>query len=316
MQAPSIPDAVAPERTRQVDSLGIRLQVHEWGDPKATPILLCHGMFDHGRGFDLLAPRLAEHLRVVSFDARGHGDSGWAESYVWDLDVADIINVMRSLGRPAFVLGHSKGGGQVVDAAIACPDEVLAVVNLDGFGPPPEGFENPRHRALAGHTLPKRLASHLDRRRGARENRSWRAHASLDGLVARRGEQNPRLTGAWLRYFVFHAARQDEDGWRWKVDPHAAGGFGPWKPDWIGDTYSQLQVPMLAVIGSIPDTWGPLPPALLAERLKGVARLERATVEDAGHFIHMEQPARTAELVLDYTQRNGAGFPSSGRQSS
>ena len=73
---------------------------------------------------------------------------------------------------------------------------------------------------------------------------------------------------------------------------------------------------MLAVIGSIPDTWGPLPPALLAERLKGVARLERATVEDAGHFIHMEQPARTAELVLEYTQRNGAGFPSSGRQSS
>ena len=37
--------------------------MHEWGDPQATPILLCHGMFDHARGFDLLAPRLAERFR-------------------------------------------------------------------------------------------------------------------------------------------------------------------------------------------------------------------------------------------------------------
>ena len=100
MQPPSFPGAVAPERSRQVESLGIRLQVHEWGDPKATPIVLYHGMFDHSRGFDLLAPLLAERLRVIAFDARGHGDSDWAESYMWDLDVADVVNVWRSTKVP------------------------------------------------------------------------------------------------------------------------------------------------------------------------------------------------------------------------
>ena len=41
-------------------------------------VLLCHGMFDHGRGFDLLAPLLADRFRVVAMDARGHGESSWA----------------------------------------------------------------------------------------------------------------------------------------------------------------------------------------------------------------------------------------------
>ncbi len=183
MQPPSLLDAVAPERTRQVESLGIRLQVHEWGDPKATPILLYHGMFDHSRGFDLLAPRLAEHLRVVAFDARGHGDSDWAESYAWDQDVADVVNVLRSIGEPAFLLGHSKGGGQVVDAAIAFPEEVLAIVNLDGFGPPPEGFDNPRRRELLEKTIPERFAEYLDIRRTASENRQTRMPRLASGVI-------------------------------------------------------------------------------------------------------------------------------------
>jgi len=303
MQPPSFPGAVAPERSRHVESLGIRLQVHEWGDPKATPIVMSHGMFDHGRGFDLLAPYLAERFRVVSFDARGHGDSGWAESYTWDMDVADIVNVWRSTGRRCFLLGHSKGGGQTIDAAIAFPDEVFAVIDLDGFGPPPEGFHHHRREELAQKTIPQRMAMYLDGRRAAAGSRAWRAYESFDDLVKRRGQQNPMLDEAWLRYFVYHAAREDEDGWRWKVDPHAAGGFGPWRPDWI--SYAGLRVPMLAVIGSIPDTWGPLPEEILAARLGTAQRVERATVEGSGHFIHMEKPAQTAELVLDFADRHG-----------
>lgn len=301
----SFPGAVAPERTRRVESFGIRLRVHEWGDPGATPIVMSHGMFDHGRGFDLLAPLLAERLRVVSFDARGHGDSDWTDSYAWDLDVADIVNIRRSTGRRSFVLGHSKGGGQIVDAAIEFPDEVYGVINLDGFGPPPEGFAHPRRQQQAEKTIPERMATHLDFRRTAAEARTWRAYPTFDDLVERRRQQNPRLTPEWLRYFLEYASRRDEDGWRWKVDPHATGGFGPWRPDWIGETYSHLRVPLLAVIGSIPDSWGPLPEAILSERLGGVKQLERATVEGAGHFIHMEKPAETAALILDFVDRYG-----------
>ena len=53
------------------------------------------------RGFDLLAPLLSERWRVIAFDARGHGESDWADAYDWPVDVVDIVAILRSLGRPA-----------------------------------------------------------------------------------------------------------------------------------------------------------------------------------------------------------------------
>jgi pimeloyl-ACP methyl ester carboxylesterase len=297
---PGYPGAIAPERRRDVPSFGLRLRVHEWGDPGRTPLVLCHGMFDHARGFDTLAPRLAERFWVLGIDARGHGDSDWADAYGWGLDLADIANVLRAIGRPAHLLGHSKGGGQVTDVAAAYPDLVRQVVNVDGFGPSPDALR-PANFGVEEGTLPERFAKHLDRRRG-RGERAWRPAPDLAELVRRRQRTNPRLSEAWLRYFLFHAARPVEGGWAWKVDPLAAGGFGPFKPEWIAPFWRRLRAPLLAVVGSEPDTWGPLPEPILAERLAHVPRLERATVEGAGHFVHMERPRETAELVLAWLE--------------
>src|SRR5688572_7742728 len=97
---PSCPGAVAPERTRTLDVGPVRLRLHEWGDPTGEPLVLCHGMWDHARGFDLLAPLLAERYRVIGIDARGHGGSSWTDAYGWAEDVLDITCVLRSIGRP------------------------------------------------------------------------------------------------------------------------------------------------------------------------------------------------------------------------
>lgn len=282
---------------------GVSLQVYEWGDPEATPVVLCHGMFDHGRGFDLLAPHLAERFRVVAFDARGHGDSDWADAYSWWADVGDLARLLGSLGRPAHLVGHSKGGGQATDAACHVPGHVRQLVNIDGFGPPPEGFVHPHpsQRNLP-ETTPERFALFLDRRRRASDDSSWRPYASLDELVARRRAQNPRLDPEWLRYFLWHGARQVEGGWVWKVDPLAPQGFGPWRPQWIAPGWQRVSAPVLAVTGSERDTWGPLPEPILEERLAHVKNLERAVVEGTGHFVHMEKPRETAECLLSFLE--------------
>jgi pimeloyl-ACP methyl ester carboxylesterase len=235
---------------------------------------------------------------VVAIDARGHGDSSRADAYAWPADLRDIANVLRWVGRPAHLVGHSKGGGQSTDVAAFYPALVRQVVNLDGFGPGSEGFRPPG-MAQDARSLPERFGDHLERRR-SEEERAWRAYPSLDDLVARRGRLNPRLSVEWLRYFLFHAAREVEGGWVWKVDPLAAGGFGPFKPEWIGPSWQRLRAPLLAVIGSEPDTWGPLPEPLLRERLAHVPRLERATIQGAGHFAHMERPQETAALILSW----------------
>ena len=300
MDEPHHPGAVAPERRTFFVSDGVRLRVDEWGDPAASPLVLLHGAFDHGRGFDLLAPHLAPRYRVVALTARGHGDSEWDDCYVWPNDVADAVALMRSLGRPVHLVGHSRGGGMATDAAVWAPECVRQLVNIDGFGPPPEGFAPPGATPDA-RPLPERLADFLDGRRKAGERR-WRPYPSLEHLVERRRSQNPRLSREWLRYFLFHGAREVEGGWVWKTDPSFGSGFGPWRADWIGRGWRRLRVPMLAVTGTEPDTWQ-LPAEIAADRLANVPQLERATVPGAGHFAHMERPRETADALLGFLER-------------
>ena len=290
MTEPSYPGAEPAERITTIPSAGLRLNALEWGDPAAVPVVLCHGMWDHAHSFAVIGPMLARRFRVIAVDARGHGDSEWADAYTWPADVLDIVNVLRWLGRPTHLVGHSKGGGQVTDAACVAPELVRKVVNIDGFGPPP----------LPDTDLQAQFVDFLNLRRDIARRDTWRPYPNLDALVERRRSQNPRLSCEWLRYFLFFGAIEAADGWRWKHDPHMGHGFGPWRPDWIGPSYAALRAPMLAMIGSENDTWGPLPESILSERVAHVKHLERATVTGAGHFVHMEKPAETTAVIAAF----------------
>jgi pimeloyl-ACP methyl ester carboxylesterase len=291
--------AVPPSRSYDFDSNGFRLRVHEWGDRSAPPIVLLHGMWDHARGFDLLAPLLAERRRVLALDARGHGDSDWADAYNWPPMVFDVVRFVRSLGRPVDLLGHSKGGSQATDAAVAAPELVRRLINIDGFGPPKEGFSLPGGDPQTA-TETAGLRGFLDASRRAAKRTDWPPYPTLEDLVTRRSKMNPRLSREWLGYFVWHGSRRAADGFRWKVDPLAGHGWGPFKPDWIARSWQGVRTPMLAIVGREQDTWGPLPEELLIERLAFIRQVERVSVDDAGHFPHMERPAEVARLVLDF----------------
>jgi pimeloyl-ACP methyl ester carboxylesterase len=296
------PGAVPPERQRALSSLGLRLHVAEWGDPAAEPVLLLHGFYDHVHAFDLMAPLLAERYRVVAYDARGHGRSEWPDGYAWLTDVIDAALVLRDLGRPAHVVGHSRGGGLASDTAAFVPDSVRRLVVLDGFGPPPLSHANFLQQRRLGKGTAEQLTDWLDWRRSAARRRNFQPAPSIDELARRRQVQNPRLSLEWLRYFAAHGSRQVKGGYAWSFDPLASRPIGPFRPEWIAPGWRRLRAPMLAVIGSEPDTWGPLPEEILAERLSHVPVLTRATVEGAGHFMHIEKPRETARLILDFLE--------------
>src|SRR4029450_7817438 len=132
------------------------------------------------------------------------------------------VNVLAELGRPAHLLGHSKGGGVSMDAALRAPELIRQFVNIGGFGPPPEGFEIPGV-AVDPRPIPTRFAEFLDSRRAA-ANGNGRAYRTFEDLVDRRRAQNPRLSPEWLRYFIFNGARETPAGWVWKADRGAARG--------------------------------------------------------------------------------------------
>jgi pimeloyl-ACP methyl ester carboxylesterase len=294
------PGAVAPARQRWVTSHGVRLSVVEWGDAGAPPLLLAHGGSDFARTFDGFAPLLAAAgWRVVSWDHRGHGDSGHAALYSWEADLRDALGVLDSTSTaPLPLVGHSKGGGILLDVALFFPERVTRLVSLDGL-------PSTRRRGRRDFSQEERVQGRaemlerwLDHRRRAHDVR--RKPGTIEELARRRGEMNPRLPFEWLCYLVTAGARQDADGWRWKLDPALRmGGFGPWRPGWILAQLRTLAVPMLGLVSRMvePMGWGSS-----ADELRPHLA-PRTVVEDAaelGHFLHIEAPERIARRVLDF----------------
>ena len=94
---------------------GVRLAADEWGDPAGPLVLLQHGggQTRHAwKGAGEALGRAGYH--TFALDARGHGDSTWAEDgdYGQDVMVADLRALIAHLGgrRPVLV-GASMGGG-------------------------------------------------------------------------------------------------------------------------------------------------------------------------------------------------------------
>jgi pimeloyl-ACP methyl ester carboxylesterase len=98
-------------------------------------IVLAHGMGDNRNAYRFLVPLLAEAgYRVANADLRGHGESstGWP-SYTRTDTAADLLALIRHLGGPAVIVGHSFAGGSATIAAAQAPELVTAIVEISPF---------------------------------------------------------------------------------------------------------------------------------------------------------------------------------------
>jgi pimeloyl-ACP methyl ester carboxylesterase len=87
-----------------------RLPTWSWGAANLPAVILVHGW--EGRGSQLAAfvePLLRAELRVVTFDAPGHGDAPRSPASVVEHARA-LVSVAESVGPVHAVIGHSVGG--------------------------------------------------------------------------------------------------------------------------------------------------------------------------------------------------------------
>jgi lipase len=111
----------------------VLLQLHEWGEPNAPPIVCVHGLNAHGRRFRKLAEeRLAHRFRVLAPDLRGHGSSGWEPPWTIATHAHDLLETIDAAGiRSAAWLGHSYGGRLILELAALAQTRIERVVLLD-----------------------------------------------------------------------------------------------------------------------------------------------------------------------------------------
>ena len=126
--------SVAPAvvRNQLTISGGLTLGYREWGRPDGPVAILLHGVDGAADDWALVGPDLGRRFRVIALDARGHGQSDWADSYELTDFCDDVLKMMDALGVvAAAVVGHSLGAAVAYLLAATHPDRVRVLVLED-----------------------------------------------------------------------------------------------------------------------------------------------------------------------------------------
>ncbi|MER5483481.1 alpha/beta hydrolase [Streptomyces sp. NPDC002812] len=249
-------------------------------------VVLAHGMGDNRAAYrETAALLVAAGYRVASTDLRGHGESstGWA-SYTRTDVAGDLLGLVRHLGGPAVIVGHSFAGGAATIAAAQEPELVDAVVEISPFTRAQKiDFgalgSNPRYRK---------------------------------GMLLLLGTGILRSTGLWKRYLdhaypgtrpaghAAHLAALDADlGRPGRMAVVAKMGMSA--PTDAGARLGDVRCPALIVEGDLDCDWADPAAegaAIVAELPAGRGRL--VTIEGAGHYAHAQFPAETAAAIVSF----------------
>ena len=281
-----------------LDIRGLRYHVRRWRRDGAPKIVLLHGWMDVSASFQFLVDALRADWDVYAPDWRGYGltdggksDCYWFPDYLADLDF--LLDWIEPQG-PANLVGHSLGGNVAALYAGVRAARVAKLVNLEGFGLP----------ATRAEQAPKRYARWLDE---LHQPPRLRSYPDFPALAARLRENNPRLTRERADYLARHWGREAGDGTVvLRGDPaHKIVNPVLWRYDEVRACWQQVSAPVLWIDADRSDTLKRL--AIdeqgHAERRSAFAKLERATVRDAGHMLHHDQPEQVAALIESFLSR-------------
>jgi pimeloyl-ACP methyl ester carboxylesterase len=288
---------------------GLDHQVLTWGDPAAPKVFLLHGWMDVGASFQFLVDAFARDWHAIAPDLRGYGRSAWQPQGYWFQDyVADLDALVAHYApdEPVNLVGHSLGGNIVMTYSGVRPERVRAVVSLDGFGIPAESPD----------LAPKKYAKWLD---ALNAPEAFKPYRDLASVADRLQKNNPRLAREQALFLAAHWAEVGADGSaNLTSDPRHKLPFpSVYRMEEVYAIWRAITAPVLWVAAAqsdIPRWLNDHPEGEAgADNLAGVRRRFRhvprgvlATVDDAGHMLHHDQPAAVAALVEPFLVAPGA----------
>jgi pimeloyl-ACP methyl ester carboxylesterase len=253
------------------------LYVEQAGE--GSPVVLLHEGIADSRMWSQQWATYAERHRVVRYDMRGFGQSPPAVG-TFSL-TGDLVALLDGLALgPAALIGVSLGGSVAMEAAIARPELVSALVlvapGLRGHEMSDEtkaGWEE-EEKALERGDLDEAVEINL---------RMW-----VDGP-----RRSPEEVDPELRRQVGEMQRRAFEVWQ---EGGEEGEHQPLVGDW-GDRVAEIAVPTLLIVGELdrPEMHD------IADRLEAeIPDVRRKTIAGTAHVPSMERPEEFDTLVLDF----------------
>ena len=238
------------------------------------PIVLLHGLFGRARNLGHFQRRLAADRRTLAIDLRNHGESphGQMDYISMAFDLVETLAAHDAL--PATLVGHSMGGKAAMMLALTRPELVHSLLVAD-IPPAITGHGSSR---LGRDMLRIRFPGYL----GRSAANALLAEAVPDADIRQLMLQNIRFgeNPGWqigLKELV--TSMINIEGWPYIPEGHAYDG------------------PTLFLAGALSPYIRPEHHATM-RRLFPRHRLEM--IEQAGHWLHVENPARFAALLEQF----------------
>jgi pimeloyl-ACP methyl ester carboxylesterase len=254
-------------------------------------VVLSHGMGDSRAAYRFVAPRLVEAgYRVAVTDLRGCGESSADWPSFTRTDIAgDLIALVRHLGGPAALVGHSIAGGAATIAAAKAPELFAGIAELGPF--------TRKQSIRLGDLRVKRFRQGMIRLLGTGILGSVKLWLSyLD--VAFPG----RKPADWADQ-VSRIDRTMREPGRMK----AMQNMSRTAPVDAGACLPDVRCPALIVMGTLDPDWADPRAegsAIVSAMPAGLATLE--LIEGAGHYPHTQFPDETVALLLSFLARTAA----------
>ncbi len=304
--------ALRLSRSEFVPVRNLQYHVRVWGRPSTArpPLVLLHGWMDVAASWQFVVDTMAGERFIVAPDWRGFGltagggvDNYWMPDYLADLEfLLDHYAGDGEAARPVDLVGHSMGGNVAMHYAGVRPGRIRRLVNLEGFGMP----------ARQPEEAPARYGQWIDElKRLHRGELDLASYSAVDGVARRLMKTNPRLSpdkAQWLASHWSAGEAQPDGSERWQIlgdAAHKIVNANIFRVDETLALYARIAAPTLMVEASDDSLQGWWKNRYTLDefhrRLASVASVRIERLEEAGHMLHHDQPARVARLIEEFT---------------
>lgn len=314
------------------DVNGVRMAYYEAGPRQGVPIILCHGFPETAFSWRHQLKALSEANRwVIAPDQRGYGLTDRPEAVeAYDIDhlTGDLAALLDHLGAEKGVfVGHDWGGIVVWQMALRRPERVAGVIGVNTPfmpRPPVDPIEIMRSRlgeemyivhfqkpdeadAVLGGDVRKTMSFFMKKPPGGQP--------ASRGMASERKPGDPSVFPLVRMVEAYDPAHDSRDEFLTPEEFDAfvalfertgfTGGINWYRNmsrNWrlCENQEDKITQPALMIMA---EKDAVLPPSSANGMERFVPDLEKALVEDSGHWTQQEQPAAVNRILLDWLHR-------------